>query len=423
MRELFFKHPFILLFGILQIFFSAPGQTFLISLFVSPIFLELGVSVSWFAGVYSAATLSAALLLNPAGRFIDRYHMRTIIIVVTCLMAIGCWAVALAQDLVVLFIGFFLLRLIGQGVFSLAASTLMIKTFEKNRGKALGITTLGFPLSEAIYPFLALFLLSHFQWRGTYLLFGLSTILMMLPLQLYLLKKANIQHGEFYPGEIEINPQRMRGNPEQRKIRPHRDFTLNEVVRDGKFYLILTAACLPPMVVTGLFFHQGSLFESNEWTISLAASGFVTYAVCKAIASVWVGSVVDRYGPMIPFAVLILMLGLGTLIASLGGSPVMMFIYFMLIGASLGFSAPVINVVWAHFYGVKHIGSIKGLVATFRNGVTALGPLPIALCLDAGISINVVLKITAFAIMLFVSLPFIIGELDRYQMAGEAKHH
>ncbi|VAX37068.1 hypothetical protein MNBD_UNCLBAC01-1592, partial [hydrothermal vent metagenome] len=340
MRKFLSTHPYILTFGAFQIFFSAPGQTFLISLFVVPIFQELGVSQSAFAGIYSAATLSAALFLSPIGRLIDKYHVQSVIKIATVCMAIGCFILASTTNLIVLFIGFFILRLIGQGIFGLTSSTLMIKKFEKNRGKSMGIITLGFPISEAIYPSIALLLISIIGWRLTYVLFGMSNVLLMLPLQLYLLKKSNIKYGEFFPGEIDINPQHLRGNPEERKIRPHKNCTLAEVIKDRKFYFLLAASCLPPMVVTGLFFHQGSLFESNQWPISLAATGIFTYALFKACGSVYMGVIVDRYGPLAPFVALIMLLGMGTFLASLGGSTVVIFIYFALIGAALGFSSP-----------------------------------------------------------------------------------
>ncbi len=420
MRKIITKHPFILAFSTLQIFFSAPGQTFLISLFVVPVFSKFAVSESFAAGIYSTATLSAALLLNPAGRLIDKYPVQRIIQVTCCLMAAGCWILAGSQNLFMIFIGFFLLRLIGQGVFGLTASTLMVKKFERNRGKALGIATLGFPLSEAIYPFLAVFLLSAIGWRMSYVLFGLSNIILMLPLQLYLLHKANIKHGEFLPGEVGVNPQKLRGHPEERKIRHVKDMTLEQAIKDPKFYLILASAALPPMIVTGLFYHQSHLFEANGWAITLAASGLLVYAIAKATGSLWIGGVVDKYGPFIPFIVLILMLGVGTFLAGLGGSKIIIFIYFCLIGAALGFSSPVTNVVWPYFYGAKYMGSIKGFVATFRNGLTALAPLPVAIAMDMGISVNIVLKLTSVFICLMSLLPLIVWRWDESQSSKKS---
>lgn len=413
MWSFFRRHPHLILFGILQIFFSAPGQTFLIALFVGPIFRELHISQSFFAGMYSAATLLAALLLNPAGRLIDRYYAHTIVKWIAVLMAGGCFLLGSATHLAAVFAGFFTLRLIGQGIFSLCASTLMIKSFQRNRGKAMGLITLGFPLSEAVFPGIAVALLHNVGWRYSYFVFGLITLAIMLPVQLYLLKKSRIRHGQFLSGETDVNPQHLRGQPEQRKIRRHEDVPLELVIRDPKFYLLIIASCLPPMIVTGLFFHQNTLFTANGWSMGLAAAALMVYALCKAAGSLWIGQVVDRYGPLGPFCGLIFLLGLGTLLAGLGGPPAQAFLFFAIIGAALGFSSPVTNVVYPHFYGTKFMGSIKGLVATYRNGLTALGPLPVALALDAGISIQSVLCVTAVLVMGLSVLPLIVFRMEK----------
>lgn len=419
MYNFFKKHPYLLFFGIFQLFFSAPGQTFLISLFVGSIFNELKISQSVFAGIYSAATLSAAFLLNPAGRLIDRYSIQTIIKYLTMLMSLGCFILAFSKDIYTLFAGFFILRLIGQGAFSLSSSTLMVKNFHKNRGKAMGIITLGFPFSEMIYPFVALYLLHNFGWRAGFFVFGLTNIVVMLPLQLFLLKKSNVNHGEFQPGELDINPQQLPGETHPQTTHSQRDYTLKEVLKDFKFYLIMLASCLPPMVVTGLFFYQETLFTANHWNIAFAATGLTVYAVSKAVGSLWIGGVVDRHGPLIPFIVLIFLLGIGTSLAALGGNTLIIVLYYSIIGAALGFSSPVTNVVYPHFYGTKYMGSIKGLIATFRNGVTAFGPLPIAFALDAGFSINTILYWVAILIFVLSALPIIVYNFDRQENTTE----
>ena len=104
----------------------------------------------------------------------------------------------------------------------------------------------------------------------------------MLPIQLYLLTKSRLKTGHFLPGEELINPQRMPGHPEERKIRVHKDCTLGQALRDIKFYFILLGSCVPPLVVTGLFFHQEAIFQANAWPITLAAVGFGMYAFSKA---------------------------------------------------------------------------------------------------------------------------------------------
>lgn len=410
MLKLLKRFPTILIFSSLQIFFTAPGQTFLISLFVTPIFKEIGISNSLFAGIYSIATMSAALFLNPAGRIIDKYPIKKIILVNSILMALGCTLLALSNGIAMLLTAFFLLRLFGQGVYGLTGSTLIAKKFDRNRGTAMGIMTLGFPLSEAIFPTIAITLLSLFGWRATYIIFAIGTILIKLPTQEFLLKASHLKEGEFLPGE-KLTPEEH--NKYRSKMNREKDYTLKDVLKDVRFYLILIASCVPPVVMTALLFHQGSVFAGNNWPIALAATGLSLYAFFKALTSVTTGPIVDKFGPFTPFFMLIFMIGLGTLITAIGGPNWFIFVYFGLMGAALGISSPAVNVVYANLYGVTHIGSIKGFVQTFRNGLTALGPLPIAMALDMGVATSSILFGIAIGIFILSTFPLIVKYLSK----------
>jgi MFS family permease len=409
--RLLLKHPNLLSFSILQIIFSAPGQTFLIALIVIPIFSELDISMTQFAGLYSAATLMASLCLNPAGRFVDQWSVNRIVFINSFLMALGCVLLATSTTITQLFIAFFFLRFIGQGVFGLTSSIILINAFEKNRGQAVGLMTLGFPLSEIIYPTLTLFLLGSMGWRNTYLIFALSYLVIMLPLQFILIKRSKLKKGAYFPDEMLGQPETLLGVDKKTTLTSV-SLTVPQVIKSSTFYLVTIANCVPALVMTGLFFHQEIMFKTNGWEISNVAIGIVIYALCKAISSVSMGSIIDKYGPLWPFVITILLLSTGTLITAYGGPNIMIFIYFGIMGMALGISSPVMNVVYPNLYGVKHIGAIKGLMATFRNGLTAFAPLLIAIVLDMGKSLPELLFYTGIGISLLATLPIIAYWID-----------
>ena len=390
--------------------FSAPGQTFLIALVVIPIFSELDLSMTTFAGLYSSATLLASLCLNPAGRLVDKWSVNRIVLINSLLMALGCVLLATATHIGGLFIAFFLLRLMGQGVFGLTSSIILINAFEKNRGQAMGLMTLGFSLSEMIYPALTLALLAVTGWRTTYLIFALSYVVIMLPLQFILIKRSKFKKGQYFEGEMSIQPQLLPGG--RTPDRAGDPLTVSQVIKTPTFYLVTIANCVPPLLMTGLFFHQEVMFNTNGWPLSSVAVGILIYAGCKALSSVIMGPIIDRYGPLWFFVSIILLLSSGTLIAAVGGAIPMVYLYFGLMGTALGMSSPVMNSIYPNLYGIKHIGSIKGLTATFRNGLTAFAPLPIAMVLDAGGSLSTVLLYTGLGVSVLALLPLIAYRLD-----------
>ena len=406
---------YILLFGILQIFFTAPGQTFLIALFVDSIFNSLTLSLSMFAGIYSASTLLASLFLNPAGRLVDQWPLKRSLLISVLCFSTGCFVLAFSVNLWGVFLGFFILRLFGQGVFGLIASTTLTKKFEKNRGKALGVMTLGIPLSELIYPTLALFLLSRIGWRFSFVVFGVGTALMMIPVQRYLIHYSKLDKKGFIDGEDhdsdKMNSYRATLYTKSNEI----SYTLKSCLKDYRFYLALLSSTVPPVVMTGIFFHQASLFSEHGWLMDLAASGLASYAIFKAIFSVYSGSLVDRHGPWPYFVLQIILMSVATFLAALGGHYFVLLSYFSLYGAALGMGTPVLNVIWANFYGVNHMGSIKGFIGTIRNGVTALAPLPIAVAMDCGIGISKIFLGISVGVAFLSLIPLFLWFQMRYR--------
>ncbi len=157
------------------------------------------------------------------------------------------------------------------------------------------------------------------------------------------------------------------------------------------------------MVVAGMFFHQAALMTSNHWSLGLAAWSLFYYAIFKAAASWLIGPYIDRRGPVAPLVWMILALALSALVAGLGNDSWFMGTSYALAGISLGLSAPACNAVWPHFYGTRHIGSIKGFYDTVRNSFTALSPLAMALGLDGGHSIqNILLAMGAITLIIAV---------------------
>ena len=61
-----------LLFGALLMFWTSPGQTYLISLFGDQLRHDFGLSHGDFGSIYTLATIASAAILWSAGRLVDR---------------------------------------------------------------------------------------------------------------------------------------------------------------------------------------------------------------------------------------------------------------------------------------------------------------------------------------------------------------
>jgi len=363
---------------------------------VSSMFKDLQLSVSAFAGIYSLATVAASLFLQPMGRLIDSKRIEQMVVINSVMMAFGTLVIAMSQSFITLFIGFVIVRLFGQGVFLLTASTNIARHFQKNRGKALSVMTMGFSISELIYPSITLLLLNSVGWRQTYLYFSLSNIIIVLPVLLFFAKRSGFNLKRYFEDEY----------CDEKVIEKHRDYSFREALGDPSYYLLILASCIPPLLMTGLLFHQDTIFSINSWSLAIIPLGYSVHAVFKLFGTLGVGPLVDRYGPVVFFSILIILLGLGVITISLSGPEFHVYLYFAIVGLALGMSGPVMNVIWPNMYGTIHLGEIKGFVSMFRNGFTALGPLPFALAIDYGVHLPSVLRDTGFVVLFMALIPF-----------------
>jgi len=127
----------------LGIFFSGPGQTYSVSVFIDSYIKEFGWSRSFVSSLYSAGTLMAGLLLPLIGREVDSRGHRIMMPLISLVFAVACLWMSIVFHPIMLFVGFILVRLLGQGAMSLVSSTLAPQWFEKKRGRALSLMTLG----------------------------------------------------------------------------------------------------------------------------------------------------------------------------------------------------------------------------------------------------------------------------------------
>ena len=121
----FFYGWVIVAIAAVSVFFSGPGQTYSISLFIDEYIKDFDWSRSTVSSIYSAATLLAGLLLFLIGRLIDKYGQRKMVVIISIMLAIACFWNANVTNMFMLFVGFFLIRLFGQGSMTLLPNTLV----------------------------------------------------------------------------------------------------------------------------------------------------------------------------------------------------------------------------------------------------------------------------------------------------------
>lgn len=244
---------FIVIIAGLGVFFSGPGQTYSNSAFIDAYILEFGWSRSQVSGIYSAATLAAGLIMIFVGRFIDRFGQRIMMVTIGTLFAIACFWNSTVSSIWMLALGFFLIRLLGQGSMTLIPNTLVAQWFIKKRGLAFSIMTLGSFISAMVFPIINTWMINTWDWRFAWQFWGVILLLVFVPIALFGVRNK--------PEDMGLEPDGL-GTQNTEKFKPligtsvvkeaAEDWTLGEAKKTKAFWAILVYVGIPAHLVTPL---------------------------------------------------------------------------------------------------------------------------------------------------------------------------
>lgn len=375
-----FENRRFLAFGVLLTLCSNFGQTSLLAFFSGYIRNEFALSHGDFGAIYSVATLVSAFCLIWVGRKIDDVDLRLYAFLGCAGIVVACFSMAMASSVIGLCFALFLLRMSGQGVMGHTASTSMARYFDRQRGKAMSVVSLGYPLGEATLPSVAVALIGVVGWQRSWVVFGAVLAVSLAPLVLWLLKG----HGERHDQLVE------RTKASSKVASSQRQWTRRDLLGDSRFYFILPNVLATPFILTGLFFHQVHLADTKGWSLPWLATCFIGYAATTVVASLFAGTLVDRVGAMrlLPFYLLPLVLGLVVLVVFT--SPVAALFYMVAAGLSAGASHPILGAMWAEIYGITHLGAIRALASALMVFSTSLSPVILGLLIDAGVTMEMI---------------------------------
>jgi MFS family permease len=274
-------------------------------------------------------------------------------------------------------VGFFLLRLLGQGGLSLLAGNMPAMWFQNKIGTVIGIISSGFSISMAIIPPLFLALINRLGWRSAYVLLGVFVWVIILPLMLLIYKDQPADIGQELDGGLV--PETGQGAADEHE---GPSFNPQQARQTAAFWIVLINHALWAMIVTAVFFNLLSIFDSLGITAVVAAATYTTYAGASLLTQLALGPLANK-GPL----QILLMTSMGFLAAGVGvlsiaATPLIAHTYAVLIGISTGLIALVGGTLLPRYFGRKHLGKLRGSVLTAQVAGSSLGPFITGLIYD-----------------------------------------
>ncbi|HIF59300.1 MAG TPA: MFS transporter [Rhodospirillales bacterium] len=392
-----------LCFGIVLNFFSSTGQTFYISIFGGEFRRDFNLSEGDFGFIYMIATLFSAGSLIWLGRLIDQMDLRFYTLLICLGSILACFLTSSVTSAFMLTLAFYLLRLMGQGLMNHAAVTSMGRYFTMQRGTAIGIITLGSTLGLAVYPLVGVTLIKLYGWSNSWLILAVIYSIILIPLILWLLKEQKIRHHNYL----------ITRDQKTSSIVSDNHYSVRAMLTEWRFYLMTPTLLASPFLLTGLLFHQVSIVESKNWSISIFASGFIGLATASFLTSLALGPLVDkcRATNLLPFILSPLVLAL--IVLNYFEAEFFGFIYLILLGICFGMNFTISGAIWPELYGTKNLGAIKSLMKAIMVFASALSPWVFGLFFDAGFGITEISYLSICLIILTAILAKISQNFNR----------
>ncbi|WNJ21300.1 MFS transporter [Pontibacter sp. G13] len=394
--QLLRRYPHYLAYGLLHYFFSGPGQTFFISLYVPYFLMDLSLDNETFQMIYSVSTLASAFTLPFVGKWIDEWKLRNFSVVLGIALLGFCVAAALIHSVYLLPVVLFGLRLCGQGLMGLTASTAIARYFEETRGKALSLVGFGVSIAEITLPIVVAMLMTDLGlgWRETWLGMALLVGLVFIPMVIALVPSDS--------------PFQYNRETESHQVDADAGASRSEVLRDPKFYLLTLVYLMVPFFMTGMIINKHMMGESAGWDEAQLAIGLSVFGAFRLVNNLVAGPLVDKFTATKVFAFQLIPMVLGCLVIAWTDQVMGLWIFFGLCGISASLGSLTTTAMWAEIYGTTHLGAIRSMVSTFMVFSTGVAPIIFSWALGAHFGTVPTMWVCVGAFSLLTVLGFVL---------------
>ncbi len=372
----------VLIMGAMAFFFSGPGQTFSISIFIDHYIKEFGWSRSLVSSLYSGGTLISGLILTFMGQKIDKYgHRKMIVIISLALGAAALW-MSFVFNPVMLLIGFFMMRFFGQGSLGLWPQTLIPHWFKSKRGLAMSILGIGGVIGAAVIPPLNNYLINLLGLSNAWRFWTLALLFIMAPAGWFFVRNKPENIGLNIDGLTEEEEDSVSNKYNPQVHISDDPWTLKEAMQTKEFWFVIYLVIIPSMINTGITFHMVSIIGEKGYSAGFAAYILSITSVVKFPLTFLGGYILDRVKVRLVKVVNFLFF-IAAILLIIKADTKSAFIFYALVhGSFMAFDGVSTSVMLPNYFGKKHLGSIRGFFSTAMVIGSALGPLPFGLAYD-----------------------------------------
>lgn len=329
-----------------------------------PLEREFGTSRAEVMIAATCLSLASSALAPVAGWLVDRGSVRRLMLFGAAMVGAGFAVVAVAQTIWHVWLAFALLLpfanvLLGQ----ITSATLITRWFEKRRGRAMGVSSLGTSLGGFVFPVLLATIGEAEGWRTAALACGLATSgLLVLLIALTVRDRPEGDENANERGEATL--QKAASGSEE-------PLTTIQILAMPAFWIITVAVGLKIATYFALINNLAGLAEGMGLDAVIAASMVSVMSFTSMGGKVVIGWLSERFSARWLFVVALAMTVASFLLLLVTNTIPVLVVVCLLLGLSTGGMFPLWSIIVGQQFGERSFGKALGLTNLVMVPLTA----------------------------------------------------
>ena len=390
--------------GALINFFSIGLPFYAFSVFYIHLQEEFNAGRFLISSTLSILIIAGGVFAPICGHLVDRYSIKNILSLGSLLFGLGLIALGFCQNYYQFLIVYGTILSLGITLFgNLSTAKLISFWFNKKNGSAIGYAALGISLSGVFIPPIAVYLIGIFDWRITYMIFGIFVIVFFIPFCRFFIINIQSEVNQNIDGiePLEENSSKIEG-----KI-----MNFWSIVKVPAFWILIIIFSLQFCANLGVYSHIFPYVSDLGFDIKKAGYAVSVGAFGAALGKVVFGKLIDIFSARITLWISIIIQGVGILLVSSSSTYSLLLLSVLIMSLGLGGSVPLMNILFSKTFSSINFGKALGLAVPFMVPIQVIGG-PLSGWLfdtfgnyDLAFSLNAGVCLIAFLFVFMLNVP------------------
>jgi OFA family oxalate/formate antiporter-like MFS transporter len=376
--------------SVLVSFAQVPMYGPVLSVFVKPIGDETGWSRSEISIAFTLGSLFGSLISVIVGRLLDRAGARSSVVVAGMVVTAVLVGLALMQEVWQFWILFGVGRTAALAGINLGTSVAVANWFVRKRARAASFLGIGLRTGQAVFPLFIAPIVVYLSWRHAYAFLAvLAFTLIVIPGWLFIRRRP--EDFGLHPDGDDAEAARAPGSVAARDLAA--SFSLPEARRTVAFWLLTVASMTVVFAQTAVNLHAVASLQDRGVGGGFAGIFVFLFAGTAALSALGWGVVMDRWHVRWGTIAATLFSGVSMAVLIMADNLPMAVAFALLFGLGTGGWTIAQTVLFANYFGRRHLGAIRGYTQMIAAPVGAFGPLLAGWVKDTTDSYTVALSI------------------------------